>query len=167
MRNKLQLQPVLIPYVVLFYSLFLFNSCKNKVPAADAEINSAFEATPPIAEDITVKILEKPVEAGNVLLTARLDKNIVKDKYHAVMVSDEKMVLRDDGKGGDENAGDGVFSIILKEDVGQFRNELIRIQRDNIEFMAGKRNLFKWVNRSAVPINEKIRNFSAAKFDTA
>jgi hypothetical protein len=167
MRNKFQPQHVLISCTVLFYSLFLFNSCKHKIPAANAEINSAFEAAPPIADNITVKILEKPVDAGNVMLTAHFDKNTVRGKYHAVMVSDEKLVLRDDGEGGDEKADDGVFSIILKEDVNQFRTELTRIQRANTEFLAGKRNLFKWVNRSAIPINEKIRNFAAAKFDTA
>ncbi|MBC7888464.1 MAG: hypothetical protein H7Z13_11295 [Ferruginibacter sp.] len=163
-----KLQSVVIVYsVILFSSPLLFFSCKQKLPPANAVINNVFENIPPVAEDITVKILAKPGDAGNVLLTARFDTKIVKDKFHAVIVNDEKLVLRDDGEGGDEKAGDAVFSILLKEDIARFRRELVNIQKNIRRFLAEKRNLFKWVNRSAVSMNELVKKFESVNFDTA
>lgn len=153
---------------LLLCSLLVFNSCKpKKTPPANAEINTAFEETPPIATDITVKVLEKPVAEGTVILTARFEPNVIQGRFHAVMINDEKLVLRDDGNGGDEKAGDNDFSIIMNEDIVQLRNELSRIQNSTKEQLTQKRNIFKWVNRSAVPITDKIRRVNVFKFDTA
>ncbi len=153
--------------LAFFVPVFLFNSCKSKVPLANADINPAFENIPPIAENITLKILKEPTSAGNVLVSARFDTNVVKGRFHAVMVSDEKLVLRDDGKGGDEKESDGIFSIILKEDINQFRSDLSNIRKKIRQAATERKSFFKWVNRSPVSIDDKVKRFGSSDTDTA
>ncbi|MBL7945783.1 MAG: hypothetical protein JNN32_06920 [Flavobacteriales bacterium] len=53
---------------------------------------------------------------GNVFVFADFGKGVIKDQFHAIMVAEEKMTLRDDGLGGDSIPGDGVFTVALQED---------------------------------------------------
>ncbi len=152
--------------MVLLVIGIMIDSCTTKETKADAEVNKAFEMVPPIAEDIQVKVLEKPVDGANILVTARLDRKKVNGNFHAVMVSDEKLVLRDDGKSGDEKAEDGIFSIALKEDEAALQKEFETMQQAGIRQMSSQKPVLQWVNRSAVPVDPKIRNFILeTKFD--
>ncbi|MGZ5253584.1 MAG: hypothetical protein ACXWV4_04425 [Flavitalea sp.] len=117
---------------------------------------------PPIAQDITIRQLEKETDAGNVLVSASLPS--ITGPFHAIMVNDEKLVLRDDGQGGDEKENDKIFSIVLKEDLSQFQNELITAQQKN-ERLLGNRPLIKFVNRQGVVVPQQ--QFKEIKLDSA
>jgi hypothetical protein len=145
--------------------IILYSCDTNKTQSTNADINPVFEMAPPIAGDIQVKLLEKPINGANVLVTARMDKK-VKGNLHAVMVGDEKLVLRDDGKEGDEKAGDGIFSIALKEDEAELQKDFTSMQQAGMRGLQAKKPLFQWVNRSAIPFDDKIKaQILEAKFD--
>src|SRR5215207_1327251 len=103
----------------LFSAFLIFSiitkSCKPSAPIANADIRTELEMNPPIAQEITIRQLEKETNEGNVLVSATLPT--VSGQFHAIMVNDEKLVLRDDGQGGDERENDKVFSIIIREDL--------------------------------------------------
>ncbi len=140
-------------------------ACKQRVTPANADVNRSFEMTPPVARDIKLQLLKNPVDSANVLVSARIDTNLIRSKFHAVMVNDEKLVLRDDGEGGDEKAGDGIFSIALKEDVSQLTRQLDSFRLATINAVRQKKNLFTWVNRTGRVINEEILKGIDQKFD--
>jgi hypothetical protein len=85
-------------------------------PTANVAVNPDFEMTPPIARDVEVRQL-KPGPNGQLLVVADFGRGTLRDKYHAVQLSEGKVVLRDDGRGGDEQSGDGKFSVRMQENV--------------------------------------------------
>lgn len=149
----------------LFFAFAIFSvgtkSCKRPTPAANADIRTEFEMDPPIAQDITIRQLEKEIAGGNVLVSASLPG--VTGQFHATMVNDEKLVLRDDGQGGDEKANDKIFSILIKEDLNQFQNELITAQQKNLRLL-GNRPLIKFENRQGVVVQQQ--KFRELKLDS-
>lgn len=155
-----------IPLRIAMSVLIIASSCKPKEKQPEAEVNKTFEMAPPIAEDVQIKLLEKQVDGANVLVTARLDRKKIKSNFHAVLVSDEKLILRDDGKQGDEKAEDGVFSIALKEDETALQKDLEVLQQAVVKQIRGDKPPMQWVNRSAVPVDPEIRNLLLeTKFD--
>ncbi len=119
---------------ILIVTLAAINSCKPKKGGGSGDdtggikINPAFEKTPPPVGDITIQQLADNKD-GNVLFVADFGKTLGAEKFHAVMVGDDKLVLRDDGKKGDEKEGDGKFSLVLKEDVNEFNKQLNESKR--------------------------------------
>jgi hypothetical protein len=148
--------------IVLACSSFtLIIGCRPGAPKAEANVNKNFEQNPPIATDITIKELEKPTDEGNVLVTATIPD--LNTNFHAVMVGEEKMVLRDDGNGGDEKAGDHIFSIVLKEDLNAFQREVTNTQQRNLTLLK-ERPMVQFVNRSTRIIpQQQLRQF---RFDS-
>lgn len=118
---------VLLTLAGLTFFLTLFvNACKQRSPVpGNIAVNTAWESSPPIARTIDIQRLENNRD-GNLLLTAYFGKGIIKETFHAVMLGEEKMVLRDDGREGDTLAGDGRFSIVIKEDTAALFRELDR-----------------------------------------
>src|SRR5262245_39556303 len=102
-------------------------TCKQKEKPEDllskAAVDTTLAMVPPIARDVLIRQV-KDDPAGNLLLTADFGPGVIKGAYHAVQLSDGKAVLRDDGKGGDAKAGDGVFSIVLREDINEVGKQL-------------------------------------------
>jgi hypothetical protein len=143
-----------ILFLVLVSVFFI--ACKEDKPVV-AEINEAFEMDPPIATDIQIKLLDKKSDSNNVLLTAVLDTAKIKSMYHAVMLSDQKYILRDDGKKGDAKKLDGVYSIALKEDVTELKADLEKKLAALPAIIQRGRPVWKWVNRSAVLINDDLK----------
>jgi len=80
------------------------------------EVNPALEMVPPIARSVEVKEL-KSGQNGRILVVADFGPGTLKTKFHAVRLDNETVVLRDDGKGGDEAASDGRFSVAISEDL--------------------------------------------------
>ncbi len=78
---------------------------------------------PPIARSVDIQRIEGN-DNGNVLLTADFGRGTLTNPFHAVMLGEEKIVLRDDGKEGDTLAGDGKYSVLLNEDTTAIRQEL-------------------------------------------
>ena len=101
------------------------NSCRHRKAPPDVTLQPAFEQNPPIAQSVDIQRLENN-DNGNILLTADFGKGVLKDPFHAVMLGEEKTVLRDDGREGDAVAGDGRFTIVLKEDTSALLHELDR-----------------------------------------
>lgn len=137
-----------------FISLILL-SCKDDKPIS-AEINPGFETDPPLATDIQVRLLGKMIDSNNVLLTAVLDTTKIRSMYHAVMLSDQKYILRDDGKKGDAEKQDGIYSIALKENEAELKADFDKIYAALPPVIQRGRPLWKWVNRSAVQINDEL-----------
>ena len=156
-----------ITFILLLFSAFLVfsvvtKSCKPSAPVANADIRTEHEMNPPIAQDITIRQLEKETDEGNVLVSATLPT--VSGQFHAVMVNDEKLVLRDDGQGGDEKANDKLFSIVIREDLNQFQNELLAVQQKNLRLL-GNRPLVKFENRQGVVV--PAQQFREIRLDSA
>lgn len=111
-------------YKVIISAAFLaftFSSCnlfKKKNIANDIKVNPEFEMNPPVAQDVLIKKLK--VDDNNILLVAKFSDNVLKDRFLAFNYDTAKMVLRDDGKEGDENAGDGFYSGKVNTNVKEF-----------------------------------------------
>jgi hypothetical protein len=128
--KKVQLLKNKSRIIFFAFSIFLFcnYACKNQKKDNDDDlskipVNPVFEQFPPAVGDIRITKLSGNAQ-GNILLVADFGKNLAEEKFHAIMLDDEKLVLRDDGKLGDEKAGDGKFSIVLKEDLDELQKEL-------------------------------------------
>ena len=124
--------------------LFLLIGCEEPLPV----INKAFESNPPIAQDFSIKQLEGK---DQVLFVANLNIDTLRGKLFAVSLSEDTIVLRDDGKNGDEIANDGRFSVILKDDINSITEEVKKSQ-NNLQ----QSNLILFNNRSALPVNRAL-----------
>ncbi len=104
-------------FITVFFGILL-SSCHDPydAPLPDVSLNAEYEMHPPIADSISIEIL-KNNKHGNVLLTADFGTNQLTGLYHAMQLSSGKIVLRDDGKGGDKIEKDGKFTVLLKEDL--------------------------------------------------
>ncbi len=85
---------------------------------------------PPDVESATVRLIEKATSAGNALLKVRFVKGEQERLGRSVPLDLEsgKVLLRDDGSGGDEKAGDGLFSAVINFDVQEFEQQQLRLQ---------------------------------------
>ncbi len=118
------------------------NKLMEGIPS-NLKVRAEFEQNPPIAEDIYLELLDTPLSSGeNVRLTARFSKEDIariKEEFFAMQIGKEKVVLRNDGKGADVRGGDGVFSILLKEDLTELMNDLEQAKK---AALASKRKNF-------------------------
>lgn len=124
------------------------NSCNNKPgPKGDDDrldkiaVNPDFELMPPIADDVFIKAIENDNE--NLLLIASIPEDQLKDKFLAIETGDGRVVLHDDGKDGDEQEGDRLFTVKMKRDEEELKmlsglgTELER-NKGRIEFWEGR-----------------------------
>jgi len=92
------------------------NGKTKPAPIPPTEVNAALEMNPPIARSVEVQF--KPDDPnGNLFVVADFGQGTIKGEFHAIMAGEEKVVLRDDGLGGDGTKGDGVFTAALSEDM--------------------------------------------------
>lgn len=84
-------------------------------------VNPAFAIDPPISEDVTVQLLQKPTEEGNVLVKASFPKGRIGSPYLAFMADNKKVVLRDDGVSPDEKKDDNIYTGISVLDLEALR----------------------------------------------
>lgn len=116
-------------------TIFMFSFC-HKDPkengdcdelVKNTEIDTTFEKYPPITQNIEVEILQTPLNSGeNLRAVVEFENSDLEGKFLALNVGDVKIALRDDGKGADEKAKDGRFSIFIKEDIELLTEELDR-----------------------------------------
>ncbi|MBC8046615.1 MAG: hypothetical protein H7Y00_07450, partial [Fimbriimonadaceae bacterium] len=143
--------------LVLTHSCGLFDGKKDDLK--NVQINPAYEMNPPIAEDVLVQKIEG--DENHMLIIAKYSKQIFKEKYLAIDNDGEKLVLRDDGKGDDAEANDGLFTVKIETDVKQF--EEIALKNDKL-MESGKR--FTFVGRSI--ITDSVReNFNQKDFSVS
>ncbi len=138
-------------YLVIGICFFL-SSCENFMQKDDYQdlvkkikINPRHELSPPIASNVFLQELEKPDRNGNnVKFIAKFEKGLIKGKYLALMLNDEKVILRDDGKGADEVEGDNKFSLNMKDNLDEIKSELSQRQKLGLS----KEGTFFFDNRS-------------------
>jgi len=149
MTPKLHTHVGILTYLLVCFALvFAAVSCKppdKDVDLSSVNVNPRFENDPPDVGDVTIQEL-KDNKDGNVLFVADFGKTLGNEQFHAVMLGDEKIVLRDDGKKGDEKAGDGKFSIIFKEDI----NEMTKFVDEARRTLASRKELVSFDGRSMV-----------------
>jgi len=103
-------------------------ACKRDKPPQDVAINPAFEMNPPLAREVSIQKLDD--KDNNLLVVADFGKGAIKSSYHAIGLPSGKVVLRDDGRGVDETAGDGKFSVALHEDLDALEQELDELEKN-------------------------------------
>lgn len=146
--------------------IFLLSSCQKKINentdydeiVKKTEINPEFEQFPPIAENIEMEVLQKPLNTGeNIRVVAEFKNEKLKNGFLALNVGSTKIALRDDGKGADLKAQDGKFSIFLKDDIDSLAQELSERRRMILSKQAPS---FTFENRMAVPIDlQTVKKF--------
>ncbi|MCF6407948.1 hypothetical protein L3C95_33990 [Chitinophaga filiformis] len=161
----------LLPAGLILATVFL-HACeesKKKTTAQNAAnaatVNTAFERNPPIATSIKVKALKETVNGNNVLLTATFPAGVIRENVHSIVVNDETLTLHDDGNEGDEKAGDGVFSIAINENLDALKEDLIAIQRANLDKLNKREHLFRWSGRSATLNDNLVRESNVRELD--
>jgi hypothetical protein len=144
------------------FVLLSFDDLSSKKNSPTADQNN-YEQAPPIASKIWVQQLEKPLSDGSTMIfQAQFEKGFIQNNSLTLYPSQEtKVVLFDDGKnGGDEKAGDAVFSGFFKEDVKKFEESTIRME-ENLR----KQGQFIEFNGRVGSIIKEIPHFDVAKFD--
>ncbi|MDG1330963.1 MAG: hypothetical protein P8P74_01430 [Crocinitomicaceae bacterium] len=154
----------------------LLASCENTTDNATNEedaklfatidVRKEFQQKSPLAEEINIELLEKPLANGeNIKLTASFNDDDVKrieEEFLALEFGKEKVVLRDDGKGADAKKGDGVFSVHLKEDIDELIKELDIAKEQKLSGRGPSFNA-----RSIVEADQKgLKNFSPKDLKT-
>jgi hypothetical protein len=119
------------------------------VTPPETAVNPAFENAPPIANSVDLQVLDKPINGMNVRFTASFAPKQLDSLFHAVLVGEDKIVLRDDGKGGDEKANDGVFSVLLKEDLDLLGKEMGNTLQLAEGFLKDQKTLLRFSGRTA------------------
>jgi hypothetical protein len=164
MKNyrKLLLTGILISLIIV--------SCKqcntpkiNNDEYNNVNINPEFKTNPPIAQNINVSLLDNETDQGSILFEATLPKEKIKSQFHAVMITDEnKVVLHDDGKNGDKQANDGVYSIVLKDSPEHLQAYFQEQQQKLAKLKAANTSLVRFIGRSLVndctmvPVNRQF-----------
>ncbi|SHG47232.1 hypothetical protein SAMN04488109_0424 [Chryseolinea serpens] len=91
-------------------------------------VNPAFEMNPPIAKNVSIQKLDDKV--NNLLVIADFGKGTIKSRYHAIQLTSGKVMLRDDGKGVDEIADDGKFSIAMHDDLEALEKDIEAVEKN-------------------------------------
>lgn len=94
----------------------------------DIAVDATLEMNPPLAKALSIQKLKD--KENNLLLVAEFDKGAIRSKYHAIQLSTGKVILRDDGRGVDEVAEDGKFSIALHDDLDALQRELDELDKN-------------------------------------
>ena len=79
-------------------------------------------------------------------------ENEISDKFLALYLGDEKVVLRDDGKGADMKENDHQYAIYINEDIEGLKAHLLKKQKE----MLSKNENFTFKKRRQVLIDRKI-----------
>lgn len=113
---------------LLYLSVLL--SCQKSEDAVQVRINLSFEMDPPIPSAVWIEKLKEPVSEGNFLITAQFNKKEVQSDAFAFMLSDSiTLVMHDDGKNNDEKRGDGIYSLVIKQDEQAVQKEFADFTR--------------------------------------
>ena len=136
MKNSLSRKLSLLGLVLLLLTVMPI-ACKVDVPPdrdvkidgpQDLPVNPAFEMNPPIAKNVSIRKLGD--KENNLLVVADFGKGTIKSRYHAIQLTSGKVVLRDDGKGVDETADDGKFSIAMHDDLTLLEQDIAALEKN-------------------------------------
>ncbi len=155
MRNsKITGALVIVVVVLLLHGCKGFNA--NKSDTEDVAINPAFNQNPPLVRDLAIQKIK-----GNdqeVLLLVRFAPSQFKGQFLALENEGKKLLLRDDGKKGDEKADDGLFTTQLPFDQAELK-ELISDQTQMVRNSNGILNVFEGRNLIKVKLPKDLFTF--------
>lgn len=114
----------------------------------------------PAAEDVLIQRI--PGDNNHLLLIAFYSKENHSELSLTVNNNGTALVFKDDGKGYDKKAGDGLYTTKINADVNDFRNNVIRMSN---EMKQNGYKPYRFVNRSIVYNADGAENFDANKFD--
>lgn len=126
-----------------------------------------WQQDPPIAVKLTVQKLKEPLRTGeNMAVALAYNEGDIQSSDITITIGDLKTTFYDDGKnGGDEKAGDNVFSAFVKEDFEGFAaqmegfDETLRANNNTLDVFEGR--VFSKVERRE-PLFDK-KSFDAFK----
>lgn len=137
---------------------------KNDLAALEAEDywDNYYEAgrSAPPAEDVLVQRI--PGDNGHLLMMAYYSKEHFSGQSVTINSGGSQLVFRDDGKGDDKIAGDGLFTAKVAVNVNEFRQRAIRM---NEEMKNSGYKPIRFVNRSMIIDPDKTEGFDAAALD--
>jgi hypothetical protein len=111
------MRSVLTRTVLVFVAAAACHRPGIKWPEPNPIVNGRdLRANPPAVEKLNVQFLKKPTDQGNALATVRFARGVELPRQIVVETEAGTRLLRDDGQGGDAQAGDGVFSAIIPVD---------------------------------------------------
>jgi len=160
MKQKKML--VVVAAIAGLTTFFSFEDSPSKSNGPLGNENT-FEQAPPIASAMWVRKLEKPLEDGsNMCFMSEFEKGIIRESSITLYTSSEtKVVLYDDGKsGGDEKAGDDVFTGAVREDVDKFVDNIRSLE----ERLREQGHVLSFKGRVG-KISREIPHFNVELFD--
>lgn len=149
-------------------------SCKETIIQEESAQNSftgiqalavpqvTLAAVTPIAQDFIIQKLEKPDISGNTLVFkavfSREDQRLSNVQSFPIIADGSEMLLRDDGRLGDEVAGDRIFSALVKEDINQLGDNL---KIKNSELSRTELTITRFVGRSMLKSRSSLIDLDA------
>ena len=114
----------------------------------------------PAAEDVLVQRI--PGDDYFMLIMAFYSKENYSKPAFTIREDETLITFRDDGKGYDKKAGDGLYTARIAEDVKQFRQQAVNVLQE-----AKKKGYkpYRFVNRELILDPDAAENFDTQKFD--
>src|SRR5262245_56237039 len=100
----------------------LVSSYGCRFPRENVKFDSSLMRHPPDVEEVSIQILTTLRSEGNARLRVRYKKTL-DSKTLPIQGGDHATLLRDDGLGADERAGDGVYSAFVNFDAQEYMRE--------------------------------------------
>ena len=113
----------------------------------------------PVAEDVLVQRI--PGDNNHLLMMSFYSKENYSEPLVTIEDDNTKLVFRDDGRGDDKKAGDGLYSAKIYADVNEFRKQSINIALQ----MKNSGPHYRFVNRSMTIAPDETEGFDQKKFD--
>lgn len=126
--NRLKRYVLALAVTFIFVTVHGFGSAGQTSVPGSATINRGMNSDLPDIEAIWAEPLSEPSPEGNVLLVVRFANGPQPEQRFAIQIGRSDIVLRDDGTGGDRQAGDGRFSAITRLDLDELRATQNRVQ---------------------------------------
>ena len=153
-----------IPLNSFFYDKDLHGVSEAALSAfmADHEwdFSPAANSKYPAAEDVLVQRI--PGDKGHLLVMAFYSKENFSEPFVTLDHAGAEMILRDDGKGDDQKAGDGLYTTKINVNVNDFRKQVLSMAT---EMKQSGRKPYRFINRSMVSDPDAAETFDQKKFD--
>ena len=114
----------------------------------------------PVAEDVLVQRI--PGDNNHLLMMAYYSKENYAEKSVSLDYDDSKLLFRDDGKGDDKKAGDGLYTAKIYADVEAFKKQAVEMAFEMKK--SGLQN-YRFVNRSMYTDPDETTGFDIVKLD--
>ncbi|HEX8474640.1 MAG TPA: hypothetical protein VF666_11445 [Pyrinomonadaceae bacterium] len=134
-KQILKVFTILLAFALAIGSLMFGSTPRNTSAAnfATAQETTDGDGTAPQAESMEATPLERETEEGNALLLVRFAPDQKVEPTVKTVIGERDVLLRDDGGGSDEKAGDGTYSAIIFLDFNALADNQDRVAQINAE----------------------------------